>query len=89
MVPGLERADVLAAQAGVRVTVPARLSPRRLPMIGPLPGRRRLWTFVGLGSKGLLTAPLLSRSLPAWIDNPGAIPGEVRVRIDGAAWTYG
>jgi glycine/D-amino acid oxidase-like deaminating enzyme len=89
MVPGIEAATVIGAQAGVRVTVPARLSPRRLPMIGPLPGRRRLWAFVGLGSKGLLTAPLLSRSLPAWIDNPGAIPGEVRVRIDGAAWTYG
>ncbi|MEP0548938.1 MAG: FAD-dependent oxidoreductase [Rhodothermales bacterium] len=78
MVPALAGARVLEARAGVRVTVPRTHSPQRLPLLGPLPGRRRVWVFTGLGSKGLLTAPLLARDLPAWLDAPAQIPAEVR-----------
>ncbi len=76
MLPELAEAEVLDEKAGARVTVPGT----RLPMLGPLPGRRRLWLFTGLGSKGLLMAPLLAKSLPRYFDNPSELPGEVRVR---------
>ena len=76
MLPVLQEAPVLDATAGVRVTVPGL----RLPMLGPLPGRSRLWIFTGLGSKGLLMAPLLARNLPAFFEQSGTIPPEVRVK---------
>ena len=75
MLPCLESADVVGEAAGVRVGVPGT----RLPMIGPLPGRERVWTFTGLGSKGLLMAPLLAHDLPAFFRDPSTIPPEVRV----------
>ena len=75
MLPGLRDATVLNASAGVRVTVPGT----RLPMLGPLPGHRNVWIFTGLGSKGLLMAPLLARDLPAFFDAPETIPAEIRV----------
>ncbi len=78
MLPALADAEILDARAGVRVTVPRRVSPRRLPLLGPLPGRRRVWVFTGLGSKGLMTAPLLARDLPAWLATPARIPPEVQ-----------
>ncbi|MGI9175385.1 MAG: NAD(P)/FAD-dependent oxidoreductase [Rhodothermales bacterium] len=76
MLPCLENAHVLREVAGVRVGVPGT----RLPMVGPLPGRERIWTFTGLGSKGLLMAPLLARALPDFFRDPSAIPAEVRVQ---------
>lgn len=76
MLPALQEATVLDATAGVRVTVPGT----RLPMLGPLPGCTRTWIFTGLGSKGLLMAPLLARNLPAFFENPDLIPREVRVK---------
>ena len=76
MLPALRQAAVLDATAGVRVTVPGT----RLPMLGPLPGRQRVWIFSGLGSKGLLMAPLLARNLPLCFTHPERIPGEVRVQ---------
>lgn len=76
MLPALRHADVLAEQAGIRVTVPGT----RLPMVGPLPGHRRTWIFTGLGAKGLLTAPLLAQRLPEWLAAPQAIFPDVRVR---------
>ncbi len=79
MVPALTDAPVLEARAGVRVTVPRTHSPQRLPLLGPLPSRRRVWVFTGLGSKGLLTAPLLARDLAAYFDDPARIPAEVRI----------
>lgn len=77
MVPALRDALVLDATAGVRVTVPGT----RLPMLGPLPGQDRIWIFTGLGSKGLLMAPLLSRHLAAYLDNPATIPPPIRVTL--------
>lgn len=75
MVPTLNRASVLSARAGVRITVPGT----RLPMVGHLPGLSNAWIFSGLGSKGILMAPLLSRRLPAWFKNPRDIPRELQV----------
>jgi glycine oxidase len=88
MLPPLEAAEVLEAQAGARVSPPG--SP--LPAVGPLPGGRakghasglagdgRVWVFTALGSRGLLTAPLLARALPAWLDAPARIPEAVRAQ---------
>lgn len=76
MLPLLNEAEVLEERAGVRVTVPGI----RLPMVGPLPGRRNVWIFTGFGAKGLLTAPLAARELPDYLGNPERIPRETRVR---------
>lgn len=77
MVPALADATILEARAGVRVTVPRSHSPRRLPLAGPLPGHARVWALVGLGSKGLLTAPLLARALAT--GDPTHLPPEVHM----------
>jgi glycine/D-amino acid oxidase-like deaminating enzyme len=50
-------------------------------MLGPLPGRTRLWVFTGLGSKGLLMAPMLARELTDWFQHPDTIPAEIAVRV--------
>lgn len=75
MLPFLTSASPVGATAGVRVNVPGT----RLPMLGPLPGRSRVWVFTGLGSKGLLMAPLLARDLPAYFRHPASIPEAIRV----------
>jgi len=77
LMPSLDR-DVLATRVGVRLTVPASASPRRLPILGPLLHQPNVWVFSGLGAKGLLTAPLLARSLPEALENPEALPLEIR-----------
>lgn len=77
MVPSIRAAPVVATRAGVRVTVPGI----RLPMVGPLPGRRRIWIFTGLGAKGLLTGPLVAKELPAYLEDPERIPAQTRVRL--------
>ena len=77
LLPRASESDVIDARAGVRVTVPGI----RLPMVGPLPGRRNVWTFTGFGAKGLLTAPLAARELPSYLDDPENIPLDTRVRV--------
>jgi len=76
MLPAAAASDVIDERAGVRVTVPGI----RLPMVGPLPGRKNVWIFTGFGAKGLLTAPLAARELAAYLDDPQRIPEETRVR---------
>lgn len=76
MLPVAAAADLVDQRAGVRVTVPGI----RLPMVGPLPGRKSVWIFTGFGAKGLLTAPLAARELAGYIDDPQRIPRETRVR---------
>lgn len=75
MVPGVDETEVLDVQAGVRV----KHEDTNLPLLGPLPDRERLWTFTALGSKGLLTAPLLARALPDYLHDPTTIPSEVQI----------
>jgi len=75
MVPPVDEAEVLGVQAGVRV----KHEDSPLPLVGPLPDRERLWVFTALGSKGLLTAPLLAHALPDYFHDPAAIPRAVRV----------
>jgi glycine oxidase len=77
MVPALKDQPVLEEVVRVRATVPHV----RLPMLGPLPGRTRLWVFTGLGSKGLLMAPMLARALTGWFQHPDTIPAEIAVRL--------
>jgi len=79
MVPPLAVAEVVEERVGVRVGVPGAVSPGRLPLLGPLPGHRRVWALVGLGSKGLLMAPLLARALAASGWDPEGLPSEVRL----------
>lgn len=76
MLPSIRDAELLEERTGVRVTVPGI----RLPMVGPLPGSRRVWIFTGLGAKGLLTGPLVAKELPGYLEDAGRIPGEIRVR---------
>lgn len=77
LLPRLAESEVVQARAGVRVTVPGI----RLPMIGPLPGRRNVWIFTGFGAKGLLTAPLAARELPSYLGDPESITANTRVRL--------
>ena len=75
--PLLATAAVLDARAGVRLTVPERVAPGRLPVLGPLHDASRVWVFTALGSRGLLTAPLLATLLPDALPRPGRVPPEV------------
>jgi glycine oxidase len=74
VVPGVDDAEIVDEQAGVRV----KHSETNLPLLGPLPRRDRLWTFTALGSKGLLTAPLLALDLPAYLQDPTTLPDPTR-----------
>ena len=78
LVPVLADAGVVEARAGVRVTVPTTASPHRLPTLGPISADGRLWAFGALGSRGLMTAPLLASWLPSALDHPDALPGGIR-----------
>ena len=73
MVPDIAEAEVQEVQAGVRV----KHTDTNTPLLGPLPRRERIWTFTALGSKGLLTAPLLAHDLPTFFDDPERIPNPV------------
>jgi glycine/D-amino acid oxidase-like deaminating enzyme len=75
MVPGLAGASILEAGAALRVTVPGI----RLPMVGPLTSGSHVWVFTGLGSKGILMAPMLASELPDYFKSPLSIPKEIRV----------
>lgn len=75
MLPGLDTAEVVDVTAGVRV----KTTSSNLPIVGALPGRERIWAFTALGSKGLLTAPLIARSLPAYLEDPSAIPDDLHL----------
>lgn len=77
LVPELVEAAVRDRRAGVRLTVPAVVSPRRLPLAGPLPGHPGVWVVTGLGAKGLLTAPLIARHLPAALNGESPLPGDL------------
>ena len=73
MVPELVDTEVVDERAGVRV----KHTDTNKPLLGPLPHRDRIWTFTALGSKGLLTAPLLAQDLPGVLKDPERIPHPV------------
>jgi glycine oxidase len=75
MLPGVDTADVLDVQVGVRVYAPDS----NLPIVGPLPGHAHCWAFTALGSKGLLTAPLIANALPHYLAEPDQIPPALQV----------
>ena len=95
VIPALAGAEVLEARTGIRLTVPEKARPGRKPLFGPLADAPeasgallssssraplRPWVFAGLGAKGLMTAPLLARHLPEWLDAPEAVWPEVSTR---------
>lgn len=59
LLPALHEAPTLRLSAGVRVSAPGD----RLPLILPVDDHKRVWVFTGLGSKGILLAPLYARDL--------------------------
>lgn len=75
MVSGVDKTEILGVDAGVRV----KHESTNLPILGPMPGRTRIWTFTALGSKGLLTAPLLSQYVPTYLHDPTSIPEAVQI----------
>ena len=75
MVPALGGAAVIERRAGVRLTVPSHVSPRRLPLAAKVgPG---VFVVSGLGAKGLLTAPLIATMLPDALDGRRPLPPEL------------
>ena len=77
LVPVLADAAIVAAGAAIRVTVPGI----RLPMVGPINENDRVWIFTGLGSKGLLMAPLIAQQLPDFFTGIREIPKEISVTL--------
>lgn len=79
LVPALAGATVRGAVTGVRVYA----GHHNLPVLAPVPGASRVWAFTGLGSKGLLMAPLLARLLRHHLHTPAGVPAALR--LTGAA----
>jgi glycine/D-amino acid oxidase-like deaminating enzyme len=78
LVPALADAPIVGSRAGVRLTVPASVSPDRLPRLGPVGGDGRVWLFAGFGSRGLLTGPLLAEAVPGALAGPAGLPADLR-----------
>ncbi len=78
LVPALADAPVVAERVGVRLTVPASVSPERLPRLGPVDADGRVWLFAGFGSRGLLTAPLLAEALHGALADPASVPAALK-----------
>lgn len=76
-VPSIIEGTVTQSRAGIRVTVPGT----RMPMVGPVSTSDRVWVFTGLGAKGLMTAPLIARSLSGWLMSPSNIPTVLIPRV--------
>ncbi len=75
MVPDITQSAILSSGAAIRVTVPGI----RLPMVGPLQPKSRVWIISGLGAKGLLMAPLIASELLGYFEKPSSIPREFGV----------
>ncbi|NBB99359.1 MAG: FAD-dependent oxidoreductase [Bacteroidetes bacterium] len=70
LVPALAEATIRDAVTGVRVYA----GQHNRPVLAPLPDAPRVWAFTGLGSKGLLMAPLLARLLGDHLHDPAGVP---------------
>lgn len=75
MIPVLALSEIRESGAALRVTVPGI----RLPMVGPLRKGSNVWIFTGLGSKGILMAPMLAMDILEYFAEPASIPKEIRV----------
>ena len=75
MLPGIDQMEPIEVTVGVRV----KTESTNLPIVGPMPGQDRVWVFTALGSKGLLTAPMLAMELPGYLGAPDSIPAAVEV----------
>jgi glycine/D-amino acid oxidase-like deaminating enzyme len=75
VVPALSNAKVLESRTGVRVTVPGT----RLPMVGPLHNGSRIYVMTGFGARGILHSAWFASRIPAFFNDPEAIPHECRV----------
>ncbi|NNF03329.1 MAG: FAD-binding oxidoreductase [Rhodothermales bacterium] len=73
VIPAISGAEIVDRVAAVRAAPPGR----RMPILGPVGPHGRVWVFTGLGSRGLLLAPLLGAEIPRYFLNPGAIPAEL------------
>ncbi|MCB0457751.1 MAG: FAD-binding oxidoreductase [Flavobacteriaceae bacterium] len=67
--------EVVNQEAGLRPTVPDRR-----PLIGNLPSRELVYFFNGLGTHGLLMAPLLARQLFNYMEYSEELPSEINIR---------
>lgn len=73
VIPALAGAEIVGRYAAVRAAPPGR----RMPILGPVGPHGRVWVFTGLGSRGLLLAPLLSAEIPRYFLNPDTIPSDL------------
>lgn len=76
LVPALAEATIRGAVTGVRVYA----GQRNLPVLAPLPDAPRVWAFTGLGSKGLLMAPLFARKLRDHLHDPSGVPAALGLK---------
>jgi len=75
VIPALEGAPVIEERTGFRVTVPGT----RRPMVGPLKPGSRIHVMTGFGARGLLHSAWFGARIPAFFNDPEAIPEECRV----------
>jgi glycine oxidase len=73
IIPALAGACVIGRYAAVRAAPPDR----RNPILGPIGPHGRNWVFTGLGSRGLMLAPLLGAEIPRYFHDPDTIPDEI------------
>lgn len=67
--------EVVNIEAGFRPTVKDRR-----PILGNLPSHKSLYFFNGLGTRGLLMAPLLAKQLFNYMEHSLEIPNEISIR---------
>lgn len=66
--------EIIAQKAGVRPTVQDRR-----PLIGRHPEAEKLYIFNGLGTKGVMLAPLFAKVFCAWLFEGATLPDEVNI----------
>lgn len=72
--------EIHLQDAGIRPTVPDRR-----PILGPIPGKPEQYLFNGLGTKGVLLAPLLAKRFFDYLLHNTPIPAELHIaRFYGA-----
>lgn len=66
--------EIISQKAGVRPTVQDRR-----PLIGMHPEAEKLYIFNGLGTKGVMLAPLFAKVFCAWLFDGAPLPDEVNI----------